>query len=61
MRGLEYTTLVVTEPSPLIRPATSSRWRMERARTLRTKQSSPVTWWASMISGLVSSSVWNGR
>jgi rhodanese-related sulfurtransferase len=54
--GLEYTTLVVTPPRPLTRPATSSRWPMDRATTLRTKQSSPVTWCASMISGVVASS-----
>ena len=44
--GLEYTTLVVTAPKALMRPVISSRWRIEPATTLRTKQSSPVTWYA---------------
>jgi hypothetical protein len=42
-RGEEYTTLVVTEPSVPILPEISSRWLIERAATLMTKQSSPVT------------------
>src|SRR5882757_1349002 len=49
--------VVVSGPRVEMRPVTSSRWRMERARTLRTKQSSPVTWWASMISGGVDDAV----
>ena len=39
-----------------MRPVTSSRWRIDRALTVSTKQSSPVTWCASTISGVVSSS-----
>lgn len=35
--------LVVTEPRVPILPVTSSRWRIERAVTFSTKQSSPVT------------------
>lgn len=41
--GEEYTMLVVTAPSPAMRPVSSSRWRIERAATLSRKQSSPVT------------------
>jgi hypothetical protein len=59
--GLEQTTLVVTEPRPAIRPVTSSRCRIDRASTFSTKQSSPVTWCASTISGVLSSNAWNGR
>lgn len=43
-----------------MRPVVRSRSRIERATTLRTKQSSPVAWCASKISGVVSSRSWNG-
>ena len=51
---------MVTAPSAPILPDTSSRCVIERAATLMTKQSSPVTWWASRISGVASTRSWNG-
>lgn len=42
--GLEYTTLVVTDPKVPMRPLTASKWRMDVATTFMMKQSSPVTW-----------------